>query len=160
VFGEVLGAGVASTLRSALFDRGWVDYAVDGVRSARAQSPAGTFDRDGKRETVTREDLGSWEGSVLVRRRGSLVFPVDVELELDDGTTRRERWDGVGESTRIAWHGPAALVGAVVDPDDRVLVDSNPENNRGAVPDARRRAPRVLERVLYWAELALQTGTP
>jgi hypothetical protein len=160
VFGEVLGADVASTLRSALFDRGWVDYAVDRVRSERAQSPAGTFDRDGKRETVTREDQGGWDGSVLVRRRGTLVFPVDVELELEDGTTRREHWDGEGESTRIAWHGPAALVAAVVDPDDRVLVDSNPENNRGAAPDARRRAPRVLERVGYWAELALQTVAP
>ena len=83
-----------------------------------------------------------------------------LELQLEDGTSRREHWDGVGDSTRIAWHGPSALVAAVVDPDDRVLVDANPENNRGATPEGRRRAPRVLERAAYWAELALQMGAP
>jgi hypothetical protein len=160
VFAEVLGADVATTLRTALFDRGWVDYVVDRVVSSPTQTPAGLFDREGKRETQTRADQGPWEGSVLVRRRGTLVFPVEVELQLEDGTTHRERWDGVGDSTWIAWHGSSALVAAVVDPDDHVLVDANLENNRGAAPDVRRAAPRVLERATYWVELALQLGAP
>jgi Peptidase family M1 domain len=159
-FGEVLGPSIASTLRTALFDRGWVDYAVDGAWSRRVESLAGVFDRDGGRETLSAEPQDGWQGSVLVRRRGTLTFPVDVELAFADGSTRREHWDGAGDSTRIAWSGPSALSAALVDPDDRVVIDANLENNRAAVAGAERRPFRVLERATYWAEIALQTVSP
>jgi hypothetical protein len=132
VFAETMGPEVAATLRTALFDKGWVDYAVDDVR----------------------------DGSVLVRRRGTLSFPVDVELAFEDGSTLRERWDGAGESKRIATSGASALRAAVVDPDRRVTIDANLENNAGAAPDRAYGAPRTLERVPYWMQLAVQAVSP
>jgi hypothetical protein len=159
VFGEVMGAHVAGTMRAALFDKGWVDYVVEGAWSRRARSAAGVFDRDGSRETVKPADAEGWDGAVLVRRRGTLSFPVDVELYFDDGTSRRERWDGEGESKRFAWRGPAALRGAVVDPDGRVLIDASLENNHRGV-DGGGGAPRTLERGTYWLQLLLQTVSP
>jgi hypothetical protein len=155
-----LGAHVAATLRVALFEKGWVDYAIDGVSSERAMTAAGMFDRGGKRERAPGTDEGDWEGSVLVRRRGNLSFPVDIDLVLDDGTTRRERWDGEGESKRIAWRGPVALRGAVVDPDDRVMIDAHRDNNRAAAPGGGGGAPRALERATYWMQLAVQAAFP
>ncbi|MGD0674333.1 MAG: M1 family metallopeptidase [Polyangiaceae bacterium] len=159
-FRVVLGDRVAATLRTALFDRGWVDFTVDDIWTRRAETPAGVFDRAGRRETVTRENQGRWVGSVLVRRRGTLSFPVDVDLVLDDGSTRREHWDGVDDSVRFPWEGPTPLRAVVVDPDDRVLLDANPLNNRGMVPGERTHAWRTLERILYWAELAQQLIFP
>ncbi len=132
VFEEALGPRVASTLRAALFEKGWVDYAVDGVE----------------------------DGSVLVRRRGTLSFPVDVELVSNDGSTRRERWDGVDASKRIVWRGAGSLRAAVVDPDERVMIDANFENNHGSVRNASAGAPRALERMTYWMQLALGTVSP
>lgn len=162
VFRDVMGARVASTLRAALFDKGWVDYAVDGVRTQQAERVAGVFDRDGKRERVEpgASDAGGWDCSVLVRRRGTLIFPVDVEFAFADGSTRRERWDDGKDWRRFVWRGPVALRAAVVDPDDRVLIDANLRNNHGATQEANRRAPRVLERATYWMQLALQAVSP
>jgi aminopeptidase N len=132
VFGEAMGAPVEATLRTALFDKGWVDYAVDQVET----------------------------GSVIVRRRGTLTFPVDVELVLEDGSTRRERWDGDGESKTITLAGAGAIRAAIVDPDHRVTIDANLENNFGAAPGGGSGAPRTLERAFYWAQLALQAVSP
>jgi hypothetical protein len=141
VFEDGLGRPAAAALRAGLFEKGWVDYAVDEVSSEHRQA--------------------AWEGSVLVRRRGTLSFPVDVELVMTDGSTRRERWDGVDESTRIPWHGPVALRAAVVDPDDRVLVDQNLENNHRAADGLDGEgAPRTLERMTYWTQLVLQAISP
>jgi hypothetical protein len=141
VFEEVLGPEAAAALRAGLFEKGWVDYAVDEVSSERKQA--------------------AWDGAVLVRRRGTLSFPVDVELLMADGSTRRERWDGRNESKRIPWQGPVALRGAVVDPDDRIVIDQNLENNHGSAdgPDGEG-APRTLERMTYWTQLVLQAITP
>ncbi len=132
VFAQTMGPAVAATLRVALFDKGWVDYAIDDVR----------------------------ERSVLVRRRGTLSFPVDVELVSEDGSTRRERWDGEGESKVIAWSGTGALQSAVIDPDRRVTIDANLENNFGTGVGSGRGAPRTWERALYWAQLAVQAVCP
>jgi len=142
VFDEVLGPAVAATLRSALFDKGWVDFAVDRVRSERAEHGAG------------------YEGSVVVRRRGTLLFPVDVDLVMADGSRRRETWDGDGDWKRFEYRGRIPLAGAVVDPDDRVVIDSNLENNHGTTAEGGGRARRTIERLTYWLELLLQTVSP
>jgi hypothetical protein len=128
VFQQMMGADAAATLRAALFDKGWVDYAVDDVR----------------------------ERTVLVRRRGTLSFPVDVELVGEDGSKKRETWDGAGESKVFAWSGPGALRAAVVDPDGRITIDANLENNFSTAIGSGRGAPRTWERALYWMQLAVQ----
>jgi hypothetical protein len=162
VFSNVLGAHVADTLRTALFDKGWVDYVVDEVWTQPAERAAGVFDRDGKRERIDRAAgvTEGWDSSVLVRRRGSLSFPVDVELSFVDGSTRRERWDGEGDWRRFGWHGPAALRAAIVDPDDRVMIDVNLANNGRLARGKDGWAPRTLERATYWLQLALQVVSP
>jgi hypothetical protein len=160
-FQTELGAPAGASLRAALFDKGWVDYTVTSVSSKESEEPGGIFDRDGKRETVAAKPVpaGGYEGWVLVTRRGTLAFPVDVELELEDGATQRVRWDGGGEALRIPYAGKVALRGAVVDPDHAVLLDDDPTNNHAAAePGAR--APRVMERMAYWAELWLSAFAP
>jgi hypothetical protein len=103
--------------------------------------------------TAKPEPDGAYEGWVLVTRRGTLTFPVDVELELADGTIRRVRWDG-DRALRIPYTGKVALCSAVVDPDHTVLLDDDPTNNHAAAA-SEAHAPRVIERVAYWAELWL-----
>ncbi len=162
-FSEVLGEGPSRTMRAALFDKGWVDYAILGIQDQRSSPPAGIFDRDGKRETLPEGKTGdgSFDGWVLVARRGTLSFPVDVELSLADGTATRLRWEGDGDSVRLPYHGKVALRAAVVDPDHAVLLDDNLANNHATVPlEHTAGAPRTFERGLYWAELLLSALSP
>ena len=161
-FSEVLGPKAAETMRAALFDKAWVDYAISGIFSHPTQEAAGIYDRNGKRETVPAgTERGSHEGWVLVTRRGTLSFPVDVEVTLSDGSVERMHWDGEGESIRLPYNGAFALTSARVDPDHAILLDEKVLNNfasTDAAPNAG--APRTFERVMYWAELLLQALLP
>ncbi len=161
VFEEVLGARVAATLRAALFDKDWVDFAVDQVRCHETMKPAGVFDSAGKRETVVavRSGSGGYENGALVRRRGPLVMPVDIALRMADGTTRVERWDGEGEVKELAWHDTTALVGVTVDPEGKVLIDQNPQNNAATV-ERGGGALFTLERATYFVQLLMQGFGP
>ena len=71
------------------------------------------------------------------------------------------RWDRLGgfklHPRRAA---EAALRSVVVDPDERVTIDANLENNFGASPGGAHGAPRTLERALYWMQLAVQAVSP
>jgi hypothetical protein len=165
---EVLGEDATSALHTALFDKGWVDYVATAVFSRKTTPAGGIYDRNGKRETVTSKDAappgppsGAYEGWVLVTHRGTLTFPVNVDLVLADGTRQRLHWKGDTDSIRLPYRGAVALRSVVVDPDHAVLLDDDPTNNFAYAEDAATPgAPRTLERVVYWAELLLQLVTP
>jgi hypothetical protein len=92
---------------------------------------------------------------VLVRRRGVLRFPVDVDLIGEDGTTQRVRWDGRDSSARLPWRGKSRLVRAVVDPEHKVLLDDDLSNNARTVRGARSLSGAVLDRLGFAAAAAL-----
>lgn len=162
-FASGAGGDAAAMLRRALFEKGWVDYAVVEVVSQSSSRPRGIFDRGGRRETVKDAPRvgGESEGWALVERRGTLSFPVDVELRLASGERVRVPWDGRASSVRIPYHGASPLRAAVVDPDHAVLLDDDLTNNHASVADAEAAgAPRTLERATYWAELVVQGLAP
>jgi hypothetical protein len=158
-----IGPGAAALVRTALFEKGWVDYAIEQTGSRRTHPPAGMFDRGGKRETVAldRTSSSAWEGSILVVRRGNLRVPIEIELVAEDGTRTRVPWDGEATSTRIPYSGASPLRAAVVDPDHANLLDQHPENNWAtAISYAPAGAPRVFERAVYWTETLVGTLAP
>ncbi len=164
VFEGVLGKKPAALLRAALFDKAWVDYVVTSIGCRHVTPATGIFDIGGKRETVTTPSGAgdpNWEGAVLVTRRGTLSFPVDIELTLEDGTKQRVRWDGEGDSIRVPYSGSLALKSAEIDPGHAVLLDEKITNNFAAADaSATHGAPRTAERTTYWAELFLQGFFP
>jgi hypothetical protein len=131
---EAAGDDAADQLRVALFDRGTVDYSVAELSS----TPEG----DGYR------------GDVLVRRRGALRFPVDVDLVAEDGAVQRVRWDARELAKRIPYRGKSRLVAAVIDPEHRVLLDDDLGNNARRVSPARL-SGGLLDRIAFGAEAAL-----
>ncbi|HEY8075790.1 MAG TPA: M1 family metallopeptidase, partial [Labilithrix sp.] len=158
-----LGAQPADNLRAALFDKGWVDYTVTQMSSHPVHAAAGIFDVAGKRETVKADEGKSSKhgGWVLVTRRGTLTFPVVVELVAEDGTRTRVDWDGNGESNRIPYSGSSPLRSAIVDPDSRILLDQDPTNDwMTASGESGGGAPRVHERLTWWAEVVLGALSP
>ena len=114
-----LGADAASTLGAALAG-GWVDYSVDDVA------------------TVPAHHGGAQAVDVLVRRRGTLAFPVEITVLTDDGGETTETWDGHDDSWHLRWEGSSSVVSVVVDPTLAVLLDNDLDNN------AWRRAPTHL----------------
>jgi hypothetical protein len=161
VMREGLGDVAAQNLEKALSDRGWVDYLVANAASKRADAPAGVFDRSGKRETVDRPTTpaSSWQGWALVVRRGTLHFPVDVELWSEDGAVTTVRWDGAEDWTRVPYEGTSALARVIVDPAVSVTLDEDLFNNSFRI-SPKVSAQRSLERATYAAELGLMGVMP
>ncbi|MBX3227031.1 MAG: M1 family metallopeptidase [Labilithrix sp.] len=157
--GEHVSPRAEENLRVALFEKGWVDYAITQISSHPSRSAAGMFDRDGKRETLTLEKAkrkNLYDGWVLVVRRGTLKFPVDVTLIADDGTTTVVPWDGQSEAIRVPYSGARPLRAAVVDRWENILLDGNRENDFATAPSQPRAgAPKTLARATWWAATLL-----
>jgi hypothetical protein len=152
---EDLGDDAATQLRVALFEQGTVDYTVADVTSEPDDPPRGV----GVEAAPAPATAGGYRGSVLVRRRGALRFPVDVDLISADGATQRVRWDAATPSARLPWAGKSKLVGAVIDPEHRILLDEDLSNNaRGR--RSRALSGAVIDRGAFGVAAALQGVLP
>ena len=165
VFEEVLGArGRRARCATALFEQGLGGLRRREAVGDRAQRPAGMFDRAGERERgrARRARPKEWDNAVLVRRRGTLVFPVDVD---DDDGRRDDAPGALGRRGRVA----SASRGTTRGPARRWWSTRQRPRARSTrtsrTTASRRRAAagapaRTLERATYWMQLALQAVPP
>ncbi len=155
------GAEAARQLHVALFERGGVDYAAQSLGCDAKRGPYGAMDQPSGRAIVTETEASApgHRCTAVVARRGSLVFPVEVELIAEDGTRVRHRWDGAGEAHTVTHEGPSRIVAMVVDPEHTVLLDEDLTNNAVSTR-GKRSATRVWEAMSFAATMAMIGGAP
>ncbi len=143
------------------FSSGTVDYAVEEATSERVKPPRGLFERDGKLAEGPPPALSKargYESVVTVTRRGDVAMPVEILLRFDGGATYRSAWDGEARWKRFRARGPR-LTEAVVDPDEKILLDLDRTNN-GRRPEADpRAASRWTARSVFWMQNLLDFFT-
>lgn len=144
-----------SFFQKTLFSSGTVDYAVSIARSTRSQPPFGLLDRDGRTVPVSRAAAPPRRGfdtEVVVERRGEVALPVEVLLKFEGGKSYRTVWDGEARWTRFRVENGPRLLEAWVDPDGRILLDADRNNNGLRVRSDAAAANLWTARAFFWAE--------
>ena len=95
-----------------------------------------------------------------MRRLGEVRMPVEVLVEFADGRSARETWDGQYRWTRFRYPG-AKVTRAVVDPERKIMLDTNPANNSWVDEEgvARRAATKWAARWMFWLQHLLELHT-
>jgi hypothetical protein len=103
----------------------------------------------------TREG-GHYRTTVVVRRYGEAIFPVEIVVAFDSGEQVTERWDGRDRWKAFSYDRGARAVSAVVDPNRVLLLDVNYTNNSMTLePATSTAATRWSARWLIWLEECL-----
>lgn len=105
------------------------DYAVDVLRSTPATARGFFGDAGGEGFETARGTDGGFRTTVVVRRLGEGIFPVDVRVQFENGEEQRWRWDGRDRWKAFESEKPVRAVSAQVDPDRVLLLDVNVTNN-------------------------------
>ena len=132
-----------------------VDYAVEQATSAPAKPPRGLFEKDGKLEEGPPPALSKprgWDSAVVVTRRGGTALPVEILLRFEGGKTWRGAWDGEARWTRLTVSQGPRLLEAIVDPDEKIVLDSDRFNNGRRVEKDPRAAARWTSRSVFWVQ--------
>jgi hypothetical protein len=167
VASEVSGKDLCSYFSQVVEASGVLDDAVVSVRSEKLPEPLGIFDAKTGRLTVDGKEAArrekeaderkarQYRNTVELRRRGELVFPVEVELTFDGTPPERRIWDARERWAKWEYVRPQRLLSARIDPDRKAPLDASWLNNaRRVQPDARA-ASAWTARVLFWAQQAL-----
>jgi aminopeptidase N len=123
-----------------------------------AYRTSSTFDYSVEQVTHQVADGGAIDSTVVVRRLGSGVFPVDIRVVFDDGADVTERWDGQAGWTALRYRRGARVATVEVDPERVLLLDLNYTNNSWtARPRGGDAADRWALRWLVWMQNVLLT---
>jgi hypothetical protein len=140
VANEVSGRDLRWFFDQAVEGTAVLDYEVFRVRSERVTADTGHLDGPSGRTLVTREAArqadraaegrpGQYESTVILRRRGDFVFPVDVAFKFEGRPPERVQWDGRETWKRYRFVRPERLEWVDIDPDRKVLLEANWLNN-------------------------------
>jgi hypothetical protein len=154
---EVSGRDLRSFFDQTVERPGIVDYEVASVDSVQAPEPrgvgvgvpegVGVLQKDGKGRP--------WESTVIVRRRGEVMLPVDVELRFEGGALDRRTWDARDRWVRYRVTRPERLLSAHVDPDRKIPLDVDAINDSKRVDPDGRASARWSSTFLFWVQQVL-----
>jgi hypothetical protein len=83
----------------------------------------------GVQDLASTSDDRTYHTTVIARRYGEAIFPVDVVVTFQNGERISERWDGVDRWKAYTYDRPSPAVSAQVDPNRVLLLDVNYTNN-------------------------------
>jgi len=114
------------------------------------------LDKDGSEEYKVAERLDGYNSEVTVIRKGDFVIPVEVEFTWEDGKKDRELWDGMASRKVFQFEGASRLVSAQIDPDYKVRIDLDYNNNSLTHRPEKKSLWKYAMRSVYWVQNALQ----
>jgi Peptidase family M1 domain len=152
---EVSGKDLKWYFDQAVSGTAILDYEVSEVRSdpnpwwkESHRHSSNTTPETAESESAAK---GKYRNYVLVRRRGDFVFPVEILVKFEDGSSRTEHWDGRDRWVRYSYDLDTKVASAEVDPHHQIWIDSNFINNaKSAEPD--NRASFKLKSLLTFVE--------
>jgi hypothetical protein len=134
------------------------DYGVESVSSEPAGG-LGFADRNGRIEPVP--ELSSpapFRTTVVVRRYGEALFPVEIAVVFRDGQKVTEHWNGRDRWKAFTYERPAQADYVVVDPARTLLLDVNYTNNSYSTrPQTGAASQKWMLKWMVWLQDALLT---
>ena len=129
-----LGQDLSWFFEPVFHEVGGIALRVASAGCRLAHPPRGVFGDGAARKTVTAEDApdtGTFVCEVVVTNTGVIHVPVDVELQFEDGSAQRVRWDDRGGKAweRFVVERSARLTGVWIDPDNEIALASPIEHH-------------------------------
>jgi len=109
------------------------DYGVDTFTSERDATRGYTGEAGQRRFASSETPSGTYRTSVVARRYGEGIFPVDVRVVFENGEDARWQWDGRDRWKLFEIDKPVRARSVQIDPERVLLLDVNYTNNSASL---------------------------
>ena len=96
---------------------------------------------------------------VVVKRKGGEAHPLQVPGDFQNGDQKGETWDGQYRWRRFVYRTDSPVKYAVVDPDKKIAMDINYNNNGKSVPafgSQSLAARKLASKWMFWMQMSLE----
>jgi hypothetical protein len=163
VVNEVTGQNMQWFFDNTWYSSNLFDYKIESITNREVPKPSGVFSGpDGVPLKADTASVPRYECTVVVKREGGAIAPVDVLITFDNGEQRRESWDGQYRWKAFIYRTNSPVASAIVDPDEKILLDVDYTNNSKVIrgPDGRSLAARkIASKWMIWFQVGLDCST-
>lgn len=153
----VWGRQVYQLFYTSIYQENELDYAVTRISNEALFARQGAFgdpatgftyeDGSGVRTPVSQ---------VEVQRIGDWVFPVDLLITFEDGSTKTIRWSGVEGMKVFEFSNSPKIISAQIDPEYKIGLDLDINNNSLTLQPETAPLWKYTAKVLFWVQNLLQ----
>jgi hypothetical protein len=161
VVNQVSGQNMDWFFAQFFYNSNITDYAVARATSHAILGKVGVYGEGSNKTTYSEQQARAafrknphkmYRTTVVVRRRGEAVAPVDVKVRFTDGETAVEHWDGQYRWVKYDYEKAAQVSSAEVDPEHKLALDANFTNNSYVAAENNRGAEKWYVRWIFWLE--------
>lgn len=156
VVSEFAGQDMSWFLDQLVYASKKLDYAIGGLSSRGAQPQEGWFNGEYRDSGSRGQGARTYQSEVLVRRLGEVRVPVEILVVFEDGSERRENWDGDYRWKKFHYSGPHRVARAVVDPDFKLVIDVDRTNNSMTRKPNKTAPLKWTSRWMAWLQHAME----
>jgi hypothetical protein len=134
IVNTVSGRNMDWFFQNTWFSSDVFDYSVDRITNLVPTSD-GIFNINGGPDDTLQSISSStmFECEVVIKREGEAIAPVDVLVTFKNGNQIREQWDGQYRWKKFFYQSDSPIASALVDPDHKLVLDINWNNNSKVV---------------------------
>lgn len=155
-FGQVLNERTSLDYAVASIANIPVETLEKGVAVGEAVIPAEDTDDDSASESADDEQPKSYESTVVFRRVGDVIFPMETVVEFSDGHIELGTWGGRDRVKVLRFARSAKVVRAAIDPNNLVPLDVDRFNNSLRIEPNRLVTNKYTLKGFFWMQAFLQ----
>jgi hypothetical protein len=153
----VFGLQVYDLFEKSIYQAVVLDYAVTRISNEELPAAQGFF---GKNSSTFTYNKGSGNRRMLskveVQRKGDWVFPVEILVTFEDGTTLTRNWSGEEGVQVFEYSGTSKIVSAQIDPQQKISLDIDWNNNSLTLQPEKAPLWKYTAKAVFWIQNLLQ----
>jgi len=155
---SVMAAQVYDLFEKSIYGAVVLDYAVVRISNENLPASQGVFGNS--HSAFTYENGGGHSptlSKVEIQRKGDWVFPVELLVTFDDGSTQTMHWSGEEGSKFFEFTGTLKIVSAQIDPQQKIALDIDQNNNSMTLQPEKTALWKYAAKAIFWIQNLMQT---
>jgi len=145
-----------SFFQQSIYQAHVLDYAVTQISNEAILEPFGLLDQklDQTNKQIQKNTIRS---KVTIERLGDWIFPVEIQINFEDGTSKKINWSGIEGMNVLEFTGNTKVISAQIDPDQKNLLDININNNSLSIKNDPVTLWKFTIKFMFWIQNLFQT---
>lgn len=137
-----------------------LDYAVAGISNEYIIPPQGVYGRNDQELKYKDGNASpSLISKISLKRLGEWVFPVEILVSFEDGSSETYHWDGIEGEKNLEITGKPKVVSAQIDPNLKMGMDVDLNNNSMTLQPQTAPLWKYTAKAIFWIQNLMQVAS-
>lgn len=153
----VFAKNIVNLFEKSIYGASTLDYAVKRISNDLLPNSQGVFGENSTSFSYKKGDgAAKMLSTVEVARNGDWVFPVELKVTFEDGTTETLHWSGEEGQKVFEFVGKAKIVSAQIDPQQKISLDLDLNNNSLTLKPDNTSMWKYAMKAIFWIQNLFQ----